>query len=76
MSSSRQHASQASGSSAGVLSFNQVSPWTSGCYARIAGLEMMLEIRQRNRLRRLRQIGAGLIMAGCAAIAAAMLLPF
>jgi len=59
-----------------VLSFNQVSPWTSGCYARIAGLEMMLEIRQRNRLRRLRQIGAGLIMAGCAAIAAAMLLPF
>jgi len=37
---------------------------------------MMLEIRQRNRLRRLRQIGAGLIVAGCAAIAAAMLLPF
>lgn len=76
MSSSRQHASQAPGSSAGVLSFSQVSPWTSGCYARIAGLEMMLEIRQRNRFRRLRQIGAGLIMAGFAAIAAAMLLPF
>lgn len=67
---------QVSGSAARVLSLDEVSPWTSGCYARIAGLEMMLEIRQRQRMRRLRHYGAGLVLVGCAAIAAAMLMPF
>jgi hypothetical protein len=76
MSSARQHRVNADGSSAAILSNHQVSPWTSGCYARIAGLEMMLEIRQQQRLRRLRQLGAGLVLAGGAAIAASTLLPF
>ncbi|MFM7038559.1 MAG: hypothetical protein ACKO2L_12645 [Planctomycetaceae bacterium] len=60
----------------GFQPLSQVTPWTSGCYARIAGLEMMLEIRQKKRLRRLQQFGLGAVLLGSAAIAVAMLAPF
>lgn len=60
----------------GFQSLSHVNPWTSGCYARIAGLEMMLEIRQKNRLRRLQRFGLGMVLLGSAAIAAAVLAPF
>ncbi|MFM7040169.1 MAG: hypothetical protein ACKO2L_20885 [Planctomycetaceae bacterium] len=76
MNSARQQRQMAGGSSASMLSLHQTSPWTSGCYARIAGLEMMLEIRQQKRLQRLRRLGAGLVLVGSAAIAASMLVPF
>lgn len=54
----------------------ELTPWTSGCYARIAGLETILEIRNRNRLRRLRQWGTGLVILGIATVAVALFSPF
>jgi hypothetical protein len=55
---------------------SETAPWTSGCYARIAGFEAILEIRNRNRLRRLRQLGTGLVILGVATVAVALLSPF
>jgi hypothetical protein len=60
----------------GAAVISEAAPWTSGCYARIAGLETILEIRNRNRSRKLRTVGACLMLAGVATVAAAVLSPF
>ena len=76
MSSIWKQVNQRSESFSGTTAISQVSPWTSGCYARIAGLEAILEIRNRNRSRRLRAVGACLMLAGVATVFAAVFSPF
>lgn len=59
-----------------VATISQAAPWTSGCYARIAGLETILEIRNRRRSRKMRALGACLMLAGIATVAVAVFSPF